>query len=65
MAEGETFTDYLNPKSLEVLANACLEPALSQVAPGARVQFERLGYFCAETRSISVPGDRSSTGRLR
>lgn len=55
VAEGETFTDYLNPKSLEVLANACLEPALSQVAPGARVQFERLGYFCADAVD-SVPG---------
>jgi len=54
-AEGETFTDYLNPKSLEVIANACLEPALSQVAPGARVQFERLGYFCADTVD-SAPG---------
>lgn len=55
VAEGETFTDYLNPKSLEVLANACLEPALSQVAPSARVQFERLGYFCADAVD-SVPG---------
>jgi len=55
VADGESFTDYLNPKSCEVLTNACLEPALAQVAPGARVQFERLGYFCADTVD-SVPG---------
>lgn len=48
-AEGEEFTDYLNPKSLEVLSDACLEPALAAVVPGSRVQFERLGYFCADT----------------
>lgn len=55
VAEGETFTDYLNPHSLEVIADARLEPALSQAAPGARVQFERLGYFCADTVD-SAPG---------
>jgi glutaminyl-tRNA synthetase len=31
------------------------EPALMEVAPGERFQFERLGYFCADTRS-SQPG---------
>lgn len=55
VAEGETFTDYLNPHSLEVIADARLEPALSLAAPGARVQFERLGYFCADTVD-SAPG---------
>lgn len=55
VAEGETFTDYLNPHSLEVIADARLEPALSHAAPGARVQFERLGYFCADTVD-SAPG---------
>jgi len=42
------FTDYLNPKSLEVLRGCRLEPHLADAAPGARFQFERLGYFCVD-----------------
>ena len=40
-----TFLDNLNPSSLEVIADAKLEPSLAKAAPGARFQFERLGYF--------------------
>ena len=40
-----TFLDNLNPNSLEVLKNAKLEPSLANAAPGARFQFERVGYF--------------------
>jgi glutaminyl-tRNA synthetase len=46
--EGEDFTRNLNPSSLEVIHGARLEPALAGVDPGTRVQFERLGYFCAD-----------------
>jgi len=42
------FLTQLNPHSLEVVRNAKLEPSLAAVAPGARYQFERLGYFCAD-----------------
>jgi glutaminyl-tRNA synthetase len=42
---GGTFLDNLNPTSLEVLANAKLEPSLANAAPGERYQFERVGYF--------------------
>lgn len=45
--EGKTFLDYLNPDSLKTVT-AMLEPALANVAPGTRVQFERIGYFCAD-----------------
>ncbi|HEY3359106.1 MAG TPA: glutamine--tRNA ligase/YqeY domain fusion protein [Polyangia bacterium] len=45
---GADFRQYLNPASLEVVAGAMLEPALAETAPGTRVQFERLGYFCAD-----------------
>ena len=45
--EGE-FTDHLNPDSLEVVPAAKLEPNLSGVEAGETVQFERLGYFCAD-----------------
>ena len=47
--EGKEFSDYLNPESLEVLANCKLEPGLINAAPGTRVQFERLGYFCVDS----------------
>ena len=52
--EGKTFLDYLNPQSLEVLRGAQAEPSLRGAAPGTRVQFERLGYFCVD--SDSRPG---------
>jgi glutaminyl-tRNA synthetase len=41
----------LNPASLEVLTGCKLEPALRNVQPLDRYQFERLGYFCADTES--------------
>jgi glutaminyl-tRNA synthetase len=52
--EGQDFTANLNPKSLEVLADCRLEPSLAAATPGARYQFERLGYFCVD--ADSVPG---------
>ncbi|HUE22414.1 MAG TPA: glutamine--tRNA ligase/YqeY domain fusion protein [Bryobacteraceae bacterium] len=52
--EGENFVANLNPRSLEVLACARLEPSLRDAAEGSRYQFERLGYFCADPDS--VPG---------
>jgi glutaminyl-tRNA synthetase len=49
--EGHEFTDNLNPKSLEILPHAKLEPSLAGAAPGARYQFERMGYFCVDKDS--------------
>jgi glutaminyl-tRNA synthetase len=49
--EGQDFTANLNPKSLEVIAQAKLEPSLANAAAGRRYQFERLGYFCADPDS--------------
>ena len=49
--EGKDFTANLNPNSLEVIRHAMLEPSLAKAAPGARYQFERLGYFCADLES--------------
>ena len=40
--------DNLNPQSLERLTACKVEPSLANVEPGARFQFERLGYFCAD-----------------
>jgi glutaminyl-tRNA synthetase len=51
VASGKTFLDNLNPSSLETLTGAKLEPGLASAAPGLRVQFERLGYFCVDPDS--------------
>ena len=40
--------DDLNPHSVELLEQAKAEPTINQVAAGEVVQFERLGYFCAD-----------------
>jgi glutaminyl-tRNA synthetase len=45
---GREFTEFLNADSLEVLRNCKVEPMLGAAAPGARFQFERLGYFVVD-----------------
>jgi len=52
--EGQDFLSLVNPESLEVVANAKLEPALAGVAPGETVQFERSGYFTADEADHSA-----------
>lgn len=52
--EGKTFLDNINPSSKTIL-HAVIEPALSQIQPGTRVQFERNGYYCADELD-SKPG---------
>jgi len=49
-AEGDILDD-LSPRSEEVLTGCRLEPALAGAPVGARVQFERLGYFCVDRDS--------------
>ena len=51
VADGQDFTANLNPKSLEVIADAKVEPSLANAASGSRYQFERLGYFCVDPDS--------------
>jgi glutaminyl-tRNA synthetase len=48
--EGQDFTAYLNPNSVEVLRDCKLEPALAGAASGSTCQFERLGYFCVDSK---------------
>jgi glutaminyl-tRNA synthetase len=55
VAEGVDWKATLNPKSLEVIKAAKVEPALAGAVPESRWQFERLGYFCADRRE-SKPG---------
>jgi glutaminyl-tRNA synthetase len=46
--EGQDVLDNLNPNSLEIIADAKVEPALANATAGTRYQFERLGYFCVD-----------------
>ncbi len=50
------FAAALNANSLEVIADARVEPSLAQMKAGEAVQFERQGYFC--------PDPDSAPGRL-
>jgi glutaminyl-tRNA synthetase len=54
--EGRDVLDNLNPNSLEIIADAKLEPSLADATSGTRYQFERLGYFCVDPDS--KPGKR-------
>lgn len=47
-AGGRDYLEDLNPHSLEVIDNAMLEPSLKDWPQGKTLQFERLGYFCAD-----------------
>jgi len=49
--EGKDVLDNLNPKSLEIISDAKVEPSLASAAAGSRYQFERLGYFCVDLDS--------------
>jgi glutaminyl-tRNA synthetase len=48
--EGQDWLSNLNPDSL-LVRKAFVEPALAAAAPGAFLQFERLGYFSADPDS--------------
>ncbi len=53
--DGRTYMDFLNPNSLKILKGCKLEPSLKDLEPGKVVQFERIGYFCADSKD-SRPG---------
>jgi glutaminyl-tRNA synthetase len=53
--EGANYLTNLNPDSLVILKSCRLEPSLARAKPGDRFQFERLGYFCADSVD-SKPG---------
>jgi len=42
------YRELLNQDSLEVLADALVEPELASAEAGESFQFERLGYFCVD-----------------
>ena len=60
-ASVDAIEDALNENSLEVMANAVLEPALADALPEQRFQFERLGYFVLDADSSA---DRAVFNRV-
>jgi glutaminyl-tRNA synthetase len=49
--ESGNFLDDLNPRSLQIVPRAKLEPSIRRAAPFTHYQFERLGYFCVDPDS--------------
>ena len=52
---GDDIAKELNPHSLKIVTRAALEPKLIEAQPEERFQFERLGYFTADS-TLSKPG---------
>ena len=48
--EGKDFKSNLNPNSLKVIKNAKLEWSLQEASLDQRYQFERVGYFCLDSK---------------
>jgi glutaminyl-tRNA synthetase len=53
VGEGDDYTKCLNPRSLETLTSCRVEPSLAEGEPGSKYQFERLGYFSADSKDSS------------
>lgn len=49
LMQGSDMTLSLDPKSLEILPSCKVEPSMADATPGAPFQFERVGYFCADS----------------
>ncbi len=47
--EVEDYMVHLNPRSLRTLTHCYVEAGLAKTVPGAVYQFEREGYFCADS----------------
>lgn len=52
--EGKTFLANMNPDSLKIV-NVWVEPSLTEAKSGDKFQFERVGYFCVDSK-YSEPG---------
>ena len=44
------FASFINPNSLEILKECFVEPSLKDASPGSHYQFERIGYFCVDSK---------------
>ena len=50
MDKEKDFKEFVNPDSLQVLKGCMLEPSLAKADIEDRFQFERLGYFCLDSK---------------
>jgi glutaminyl-tRNA synthetase len=51
--DGTKYTDHINPDSLKIVTGK-LEPSLASAKPGDKFQFERVGYFCVDTKNSDL-----------
>jgi glutaminyl-tRNA synthetase len=63
--EGRDFKEFINPRSLEVLQDCKVEPAVASLKPQDRLQFERIGYFCVDLDSRDGKLVLNRTARLK
>ncbi|WYD81963.1 MAG: glutamine--tRNA ligase/YqeY domain fusion protein [Candidatus Electrothrix gigas] len=49
----KNFKDFLNPDSCQIVESSILEPSLAELGQEDRVQFERQGYFCLDSKESS------------
>jgi glutaminyl-tRNA synthetase len=52
--ETKDFLEFINEDSAKTITAYC-EPALTHASPGEKFQFERIGYFCADSKDTK-PG---------
>ena len=45
-----TYTDFMNPDSLEIVEGALIEKSLADVPAGEKFQFVRDGYYVKDTK---------------
>ena len=51
--DASDFIAQVNPDSLEILSSCRVESSLAGAVPGSHYQFERLGYFCVDSKDSS------------
>ena len=54
LPEGKEYADFLNPDSAVRLTGCRLEKSLEDSRPGDKYQFVRNGYYCRDTKDLSV-----------
>ncbi len=52
-SDTDDFTKNINPESLVVLENSRVEKSLKNAVPEKAYQFERMGYFCTDSKESS------------
>jgi len=50
LPEGMTYTDFMNPDSLQIVEGALIEKSLADVPAGEKFQFVRDGYYVKDTK---------------